>query len=124
MWLDVKITDSRGKTILRSGSLDTNGNLEKNAIVYYTRLGNAKGEPVVNVALADRILYDHRIPPKGYLIEKLAFQIPSEAVSPLTVEATLKYRSVSQSLAKRLLGDRTPKVPIVEMVSMVDKIKF
>ena len=124
MWLDVKITDSRGKPILRSGSLDNNGNLDKNAIVYYTQLGNAKGEPVVNVALADRILYDYRIPPQGYLIEKFTFQIPPDAASPLTIEATLKYRSVSQSLAKRLLGDSTPKIPIVEMVSLVDKIEF
>jgi len=124
MWLDVKITDSRGKPILRSGSLDNNGNLDKNAIVYYTQLGNAKGEPVVNVALADRILYDHRIPPQGYLIEKFTFQIPPDAASPLTIEATLKYRSVSQSLAKRLLGDSTPKIPVVEMVSLVDKIGF
>ena len=124
MWLDVKITDSRGKTILRSGSLDNNGDLDRNAIVYYTQLGNAKGEPVVNVALADRILYDHRIPPQGYLIEKFAFQIPPDAASPLKVEATLKYRSASQSLAKSLLGDSTPKIPIVEMVSLVDKIEF
>jgi len=124
MWLDVKITDSRGKTILRSGSLDKNGNIDKNAVLYYTQLGNEKGEPVVNVALADRILYDHRIPPQGYLIEKFAFQIPKGAVSPLTVEATLKYRSVSQSLAKALLGHSAPKVPVIKMVSLVDKIEF
>ncbi len=124
MWLDVKVTDGQGKTILRSGRLDNNGGLDKNAVLYYTQLGNAKGEPVVNVALADRILYDHRVPPQGYLIEKFAFQIPPDAVSPLTVEATLKYRSISQSLAKKLLGSATPEIPIVEMVSLVEKIEL
>jgi len=122
MWLDVRISDHKGKTILRSGSLDKNGNIDKNAVLYYTQLGNAKGEPVINVALADRILYDHRVPPKGYLIEKYAFQIPTDAVFPLTVKATLKYRSASQSLADKILGDAAPKIPVVDMVSLDDKI--
>jgi hypothetical protein len=124
MWLSVVITDAKGKTIFRSGSLDKNGNIDDGAVIYYTQLGNIKGEPVLNVALADRILYDYRIPPKGYLIEKYAFQIPSDAVSPFTVEAALRYRSVSQSLAKTLLGDRAPNIPVVEMVSLAEKIEF
>jgi len=124
MWLSVAITDARGKTIFRSGSLDKNGNIDDGAVIYYTQLGNKKGDPVLNVALADRILYDHRIPPKGYLIEKYAFQIPSVAVSPLTVEAVLKYRSVSQSLAKALLGESAPKIPVIDMVSLAEKIEF
>ncbi|MEE9122223.1 MAG: multiheme c-type cytochrome [Syntrophobacteria bacterium] len=124
LWLDVKITDNRGKTILRSGGLDNNDNIDKNAILYNTQLGNEQGEPVVNVALADRVLYDYRIPPKKFLVEKYTFKIPSDAVSPLTVEATLKYRSVSKSLARGLLGDRTPEIPIIDMVRLVDKIQF
>ncbi|MBL7178817.1 MAG: multiheme c-type cytochrome [Pseudomonadota bacterium] len=124
MWLDVTITDSAGKTIFRSGALDTNGNLDEHAVLYYTLLGNEKGAPVVNVAMADRILYDHRIPPKGYLIEKYSFQIPSEAVSPLTVAATLKYRSASQSLARKLLGNSAPEITVVDMVGVVDKLEF
>ena len=93
-------------------------------MLYYTQLGNKKGEPVINVALADRILYDHRIPPRGYMIEKYTFQIPSDAVSPLTVEATLKYRSVSQSLARELLGDIASEIPVVDMFNLVEKIEF
>jgi cytochrome c5 len=124
MWLYVAITDANGKTIFRSGSLDKNGDIADNAVIYYTQLGNKKGEPVLNVALADRILFDHRIPPKGYLIEKYTFQIPPDAISPFTVEAGLKYRSASQSLAKTLLGDRAPNIPVVEMVSLSEKIEF
>ena len=124
MWVDVKITDSRGKTIFRAGSLDNNGNIDEKAVLYYTQLGNKKGEPVINVALADRILYDHRIPPKGHQVEKYTFQIPPDAVSPLTVEATLKYRSVSQSLASQLLADGAYKIPVIEMFSLVVKIEF
>jgi len=49
MWLDVSITDAGGKTFLRSGGLDNEGNIDKTAVKYYTQLGNDKGEPVLNV---------------------------------------------------------------------------
>ncbi len=124
MWLDVKITDAGGKTIFRSGALDKDGNIDKDAVLYYTQLGNKKGEPVLNIALADRVLYDYRIPPKGYVIEKYAFNIPPDAISPLKVKATLKYRSVSQSLAKILLGDDAPEIPVIDMASIIEEIEF
>ncbi|MBI4654729.1 MAG: cytochrome c554 family protein [Nitrospirae bacterium] len=124
MWLDVKITDARGKIILKSGSLDKNGEIDKDAVLYYTQLGNEKGEPVINVALADRILYDHRIPPKGYVIERYAFNIPSDAISPLNIEVALKYRSASQPLTRALLGESAPEIPVIDMVSLIDKIEF
>ncbi len=124
MWLDVKITDDRGEVIFRSGYLDEKGNIDEKAILFYTQLGNEKGEPVINPALADRILYDYRIPPKGYTIEKYFFNIPTDRVSPLRIEATLKYRSISQSLAKTLLGDKAPEIPVIDMVSAVEKIEF
>jgi hypothetical protein len=122
MWLDVKITDREGNVIFRSGELDGNGSIDENAVIYYTQLGNAKGEPVLNVALADRILYDHRIPPKGYKIENYAFHIKPDAVFPLKVEAALKYRSLSQSLARVLLGDDAPEIPVIEMVNIAADI--
>jgi len=124
MWLSVAITDAKGKTIFRSGSLDKNGNIDDGAVLYHSQLGNKEGKPVLNVAMADRILYDHRVPPKGYLIEKYAFQIPSDAVSPFTVEAALKYRSASQSLAKALFENSAPNIPVIEMVRLAEKIAF
>ena len=124
MWLDVKITDKNGKTVFRSGSLDSEGNIDKSAVLFHTQLGDSKGEPVANVALADRILYDHRVPPKGYLIEKYSFMIPPDVLSPLTVTATLKYRSASQAFANTLLGNSSVEIPVVDMFSLVDTIMF
>jgi mono/diheme cytochrome c family protein len=124
MWLDVKVTDARGKVLLRSGGMDETGKIDENAVMYHTHLGNEKGEPVINVAKADRILYDHRIPPKGYAVENYAFYIPVDAVSPLTVEVTLKYRSASQSIANVLMGDSAPQIPVINMVRVADEIPF
>jgi len=124
MWLDIRITDKNGKAVFRSGDLDAQGNIDKSAVQFTTQLGNNKGEHVTNVALADRILYDHRVPPKGYVVEKYAFRIPPDAVSPLNVEATLKYRSASQSFANLLLGERAVKIPVIDMVQITDTISF
>lgn len=122
MWLDVNIADAKGKIIFRSGALDKNGEIDKDAVLFHTILGDSEGKPVLNVALADRILFDYRIPPKGYVIEKYAFNIPSDAVFPLKVKAILKYRSISPALAKTLLGEKAPEIPVIEMVSVMEKI--
>ncbi len=124
MWLDVSITDAAGKTLLRSGGLDKEGNIDKTAVKYYTQLGNEKGEPVLNVALADRILYDYRIPPKGYVIEKYTFYIPDDAISPIKIDISLKYRSASQGLAQTLLGKDAPEIPVVVMTNLKEEIDF
>ena len=124
MWLDISITDKNGKVVFRSGHLDAKGNIDKSAVLFITKLGNHKGEPVINIALADRVLYDYRVPPKGYLVGKYTFQIPSDAVSPLKVEATLKYRSSSQSFANQLLGDSAYEIPVIDMFHLVDTISF
>ncbi|MDD5773503.1 MAG: multiheme c-type cytochrome [bacterium] len=109
MWLDVKITSRDGVEIFRSGDMDRAGDLEKSTVIYNTVLGDKNGKPVTNVALADRILYDHRIPPKGYVIEDYSFIIPESAFSPLKVEVVLKYRTISPGLMEKLLGDKAPK---------------
>ena len=97
--------------------------IDKDAVIYHTKLGNEKGE-VLNVALADRVLYDHRIPPKGYMIESYAFYIPDDAVSPLNIEVSLKYRSASQELARILLGEKAPEIPVIDMATISEKIEF
>jgi mono/diheme cytochrome c family protein len=122
MWLDVEVRDARDRVILRSGALDENGNIESGAVLYQTILGNKRGEPVLNVAMADRILFDHRIPPKGYSLETYSFIIPEDAVFPLQVDATLKYRSASPGLARTLLGESAPEIPVIDMVSSSDVI--
>lgn len=124
MWLDVTISDREGTTLLRSGALVKEGAIDQGAVVYYTQLGNEAGEPVINIAKADRILYDHRIPPKGYALEKYVFKIPSDAVSPLTLEAALNYRSLSQGLARTLLGESAPEIPVIEMVRAKTRLEI
>jgi hypothetical protein len=124
MWLHVKVTDAAGTVLYVSGDTDKNGTIDQNAVIYHTVLGNEEGEPEMNVARADRILYDLRIPPKGYVTQNFPLYIPDSAVSPLRIEVTLKYRSASQSLANTLLGNDAPEIPVIDMVSISEEIKF
>ncbi len=124
MWLDVKVTDASGQILLHSGSLDKDGAIGKDAVLYHTVLGDRDGEPVLNVAKAERVLFDYRIPPKGYVMESYDFYVPAEARSPLRVEVYLNYRSTPQSLADKLLGEDAPIIPVIHMAKALDEIRL
>lgn len=117
MWLEVRVVDKVGRLIFHSGYVDDNGDMDPDAVMYHTVLGNSKGEPTMNIARADRVLLDHRIPPKGYAVENYSFFIPGYAHDPLRIEVTLRYRSCSQSFANTLLGEGATKIPVVDMAA-------
>ncbi len=115
MWLDVSVTDADGNELYRSGALDEHGEIEPDAVVYHTVVGDANGNPTWKVWEGSRILYDYRIAPKGYRIERYAAYVPADAKLPLTVRATLNYRSASPHLVKILLGDKAVDISVIEM---------
>ncbi|MEE9201540.1 MAG: multiheme c-type cytochrome [Candidatus Brocadiales bacterium] len=116
MWLEVNVSDADGKDVYHSGRLDDKGNIfEEDAVIYHTVFGNKDGKPTYNVWEADHVILDHRIPPKGEMVEKYAFLVPVDAKLPLQIKAVLRYRSAPQWLAAELLGDKAPTIPIVDM---------
>jgi hypothetical protein len=118
MWLEVSVTDASGREVFHSGALDAGGKLDPRAVIFKTVLGDASGKPTDNVALATQVLSDHRIPPKGSDTSGYTFSLPADASAPLTVKATLRYRSASQELANELLGSEAPSLPVVDMASV------
>ena len=64
---------------------------------------------------ADHLLWDHRIPPLGYALERFKLKLPEETKGRYRIEARLLYRSFPQSLVNFLLGDKAPLWPIYEM---------
>ena len=123
MWLDIQVIDNTGRAIFSSGKVNDKGDIDHDAVIFNTVLGNKKGDPVINIALADRVLFDHRIPPKGYVIEDYAFFIPGYATEPLHVKAVLRYRSCSQSFANDMLKDEATIIPITDMAETVLNIR-
>jgi hypothetical protein len=117
IWLDIDVRDASGKTIFRSGGMDENGYVDKDAVKYHTVFGDANSAPTEKVWLAEKILFDNRIPPKGYSIEYYNFTIPDSVKKPVTISARLNYVSASQELSDMLFGEGKVKPPVIEMTS-------
>ena len=124
MWLDVEVTDATEKVLYRSGALDENGTIDKNAVVFHAIAADAKGKPTVKPWEMTSFLYFHTIPPKGYTLERYAFVVPGSAKGPIKVKATLRYRSFPQLLANQLLGEGAPTIPVVDMTSAQKEIEL
>ncbi len=117
IWLEINVRDNSGNLVFRSGGMDQNGYIDPDAVIYHTVFGDSKGDPTEKVWLAEKILIDNRIPPKGYSLENYSFIIPQNTKGPLTIEVKLNYVSASQELADMLFEKGTVKPPVIEMAS-------
>lgn len=117
MWLKVSVTDADGKLVYKVGDVDEKGNIDDTAVIYHTIFGNEKGEPTLHVWTATHVISDNRIPPKGTKEERFVCQIPTDIKPPLKVETVLQYRSAPQDVVDALLGEKTIKLPIIEMTN-------
>lgn len=115
MWLELSLIDSNGHKLYHSGYLDEKGNLEPNAVRYITIFGDSNGKPTDKVWEASTILSDKRIPPKKSSLEIFTFDLRN-ASGPVTVKASLKYRSAPQYLMDYLFGEGQMQLPIITMV--------
>ena len=116
VWLSVSVADAEGKTVYQSGKVDDKGDIDPNATIYHTVFGNEQGEPTLHVWEATHIISDHRIPPKGQQVEHYACLVPPDTKLPLKVEVVLHYRSAPQDVVDGLLGEKSMKLPIINMV--------
>lgn len=117
MWLDIVVTDSSGKEIYRSGALDEHGVIDQQAVIYRTIFRDKDGQPTLKPWFAESILSDHRVPPAGSVTENYRVPLPTGTGMPLSIKATLLYRSAPQDLVDDLMDEETFEFPIIEMAS-------
>lgn len=122
MWLEVFVTDAEDKIVYQNGKVDEKGNVDPNATIYHTVFGDEKGEPTLHVWSATHIISDNRIPPKGQKEEHFVCLVPSDTKSPLKIKAVLHYRSAPQDVVDVLLGEKSVKLPIIDMAEIVTEI--
>jgi len=91
--------------------------------MYNTVLGDAEGNPTLNVAKATRVLRDYRVPPMGKRVEKYTFLVPADAAY-LEITATLRYRSAPQAVVNLLFGEGAPVLPITDMVTATARVEL
>jgi hypothetical protein len=95
LWLDITVKDSNGKTVLSSGKLDKNGDIEKNSIIYNKIFGDKNGKPVgLFFWRYEKLLKDTRIPAGKRVVER--FTLPENLEYPLHAEIKLNFRIYPQ----------------------------
>ncbi len=117
LWIEIMATDATGKEIYHVGGLESDGEVDLDAVMYRAVLGDVEGQPTIKVWEAESTLSDNRILPKEARVEKVNFAIPDEVKGPITVEAKLNYRSASQSFLDELFGRGAVVAPVIEMAS-------
>ena len=122
MWLYVKVENPRGVKLFESGAVDSNGNVDPKARIFNIVLADKDGNHTINVALADHLVSDTRIPPKGQTVETYVMVGSLKSLRGATITATLRYRSAPQAVINSLLGTSAPVLPIIDMATATKKI--
>ena len=93
--------------------------LDTRAHSFTNRPVNLSGEFVDNhkVATIHSMAYDNSIQSGRSALVRYEFQIPSDAVGPLSVTARVNYRHLRQSYLNNVLGSDHPLYPVVELAS-------
>ncbi|NQE45005.1 hypothetical protein C5S31_03145 [ANME-1 cluster archaeon GoMg2] len=123
VWIEIMATDASGKEFYHVGGLDSDGEVDPDAVMYRVVLGDASGNPTVKVWEAESLLSDNRIFPKETRVEQFSFAIPEGVNGPITVEAKLNYRSASQKLLDSIFGKGKVVAPVIEMAGAEDTIE-
>jgi hypothetical protein len=121
VWIEL-VAKAGGKEVFRSGALDAAGSVDPEATMFHAHAVDKHGHHTVKPWEVVRFESNTTIPPKGSATARYAFELPPDAQGPLTVEATLHYRSYDQAVANLLLGADAPKIPVIDMVAASGEI--
>ena len=116
VWLEV-VVKAGDAVVLHSGALDAEGTVDPDAMMFHAHAVDKEGHHTVKPWEIVRFEANTTIPPKGSTAVPYSLQVPAAAQGPLSVQATLRYRSADQKLANHLLGAGAPKLPVIDMVA-------
>ncbi|MCB1752038.1 MAG: tetratricopeptide repeat protein [Gammaproteobacteria bacterium] len=105
LWLDLTVRDG-SRVIGRSGALGEDGDVDPWSYFINSYLLDRQGRRIErrdaqNIFVA---LYDHQIPPGAAATVHYALQVPDDAVGPISVEASLKYRKFDTRFLRHVAG--------------------
>jgi len=119
MWLEVTVVNEKGETVLRSGYTDEQNHVDPNAVFFRKLFRDKEGNPTSKSWLAQEIVFDRRIPPRGTETEIYSI---SAAGQNFTATVRLLYRSTNQAAVDAHFPGQGLLVPSVEMAKA--EIKF
>jgi tetratricopeptide (TPR) repeat protein len=117
-WVEFEAKDASGRTLMHSGGIQPNGELDPGAHSFTNRLINNNGElnglhQVWNTRV---VAYNNTIQSGRSQIVRYEFQLPMDAVSPITISAKVNYRRFNQRFIDYGLG-RHYEMPVAEIAA-------
>ncbi len=117
-WVEFQAADSAGHTMMDSGALEPDGELDPTAHSFTNRLINDRG------TLNDRhqvwdtrvIAYNNTIVSGRSQIVRYEFKVPEDATGPITITAKVNYRRFNQHFINWVMGKHYD-MPVVEIAS-------
>jgi hypothetical protein len=114
LWIEVIATDSTGKTVFKSGTLDRAGNVLEGSSIFHVVLIDAQGQKLErhDIWRVAKVLEDTRIPAEGSSTQR--FQLPSNARD---LRVRLLWRDVPARFATFILKVPGSSIPVRELAS-------
>jgi hypothetical protein len=125
MWLDVTVSDPKGKVLMRSGAIDDHGAIDPEANIFRAVAVDKDGNVTHKPWAISHFSEVRVIPPKGSDTSTYTFLMPAKLrKGELSIKSVLRYRSFSQHLADELLGKGKIQVPVVDMNTETAMLKI
>ena len=116
VWVEV-LVHAGGKEVFHSGAINSEGGVDPEAAMFHAQAVDKDGHHTTKPWEIVRFESNTSIPPKGSATPSYSFYLPPDASGPVTVKATLRYRSYDQGLANALLGAGAPTIPVIDMAA-------
>lgn len=118
-WVNFTVKDASGKTLVESGFIQPNGDLDASAHSFTNRLINTSGAlNGLHQIWHNRVLaYNNTIQSGRSQVVRYRFRVPKNLQGSLTITATVKYRRFNQPFIDYVFGQKHYPEPIIDMAS-------
>jgi tetratricopeptide (TPR) repeat protein len=118
-WVDFTLKNASGKTLVESGFIQPDGDLDPSAHSFTNRLINTKGElNDIHQIWHNRVLaYNNSIQSGRSQLVRYRFRLPKTGKGPYTITATVKYRRFNQHFVDYVFSQKHYPEPVMEIAS-------
>lgn len=116
-WLQLVVTDARGRPVFAVGQLGPAGNILGKTVEFRSHLLDRNAQPVYTHSLWNVVGGSGKlvIPPGGSYTHTFSFSLPRGLTGPLRCRLKLLYRKFNSQSQHLLFPVNPPKIPIVQI---------
>jgi len=125
-WVDFTVKDGAGKTLVESGFLQPDGNLDPSAHSFTNRLVNIKGElNDLHQIWHNRVLaYNNAFQSGRSQLVRYRFRLPKDISGQVSLTATVRYRRFNQHFIDYAMDKKQYPLPIIDMATETKTLKI